>query len=228
MKKIFVNLKMYLNTKEEIINYINNLKEEKEKFVVFPEAIHLEKFISNGYITGIQNISKNICGPATGEISAKAAKSAGTKYALIAHSEIRKNFNEKDEDIYQKIKLALENNLTPVLCIGENYEEYMQNKTKEIIKNQIEKALKNIKEEIIISYEPVWAIGTGKTPTNEEIEKAASYIKNLTSENVKVLYGGSVSDKNIHTLNKIKNIDGFLIGAAGANPNSLKKIIEVA
>ena len=226
MKKlIFVNLKMYLNTIKDIQNYIDNLKKEKDKFVIFPQTIYINEFIKNNFHTGTQNISAYEKGAHTGEISALSVKDIGAEYVLIGHSELREYENNKT--INQKIKSALDNNLKVVLCIGENLESYNQNKTKEIIKNQIEKALEKINQEIIISYEPVWAIGTGLTPKEEEIKDIIDYIKNLFNYQIKVLYGGSVSEKNINKLKQIKNIDGFLIGSAAINPNNLKKIIEV-
>ena len=226
MKKlIFVNLKMYLNTIKDIQNYIDNLKKEKDKIVIFPQTIYINEFIKNNFHTGTQNISAYEKGAHTGEISALSVKNIGAEYVLIGHSELREYENNKT--INQKIKSALDNNLKVVLCIGENLESYNQNKTKEIIKNQIEKALEKINQEIIISYEPVWAIGTGLTPKEEEIKDIIDYIKNLFNYQIKVLYGGSVSEKNINKLKQIKNIDGFLIGSAAVNPNNLKKIIEV-
>ena len=150
----------------------------------------------------------------------------GCKYVLVGHSEIRNN--ETDEMINIKIKIILKNNLIPILCIGESLEAYNQKQTKEILKKQIQNALKDTNEKVIISYEPVWAIGTGKTPTNEEIIDIINYIKSLFNYDITVLYGGSVSLENIETLNKINNVNGFLIGKAATNPSSLKKIIEVA
>lgn len=227
MKKlILINLKMYLNSQSEVDNYLENIKNEKNHIIIFPQVHYLEKFIKNGFVTGSQNISVYPSGPHTGEISAASIKDLGASYTLIGHSEIRQNKNE-DDQINQKIKIALNNNLKVVLCIGEDIESYNQNKTKEIIKSQILKALKDVNEEIIISYEPVWAIGTGNTPTNDEIKDIVNYIKSLFPYNIKVLYGGSVSETNIATLNQIQNLDGFLIGKAGAIPNALKKIIEV-
>ena len=227
MKKlILINLKMYLNSQSEVDNYLENIKNEKNHIIIFPQVHYLEKFIKNGFVTGSQNISVYPSGPHTGEISAASIKDLGASYTLIGHSEIRQNKNE-DDQINQKIKIALNNNLKVVLSIGEDIESYNQNKNKEIIKNQILKALKDVNEEIIISYEPVWAIGTGNTPTNDEIKDIVNYIKSLFSYNIKVLYGGSVSETNIATLNQIQNLDGFLIGKAGATPNALKKIIEV-
>lgn len=228
MKKlILANLKMYFNITKDIQDYLNNLNDEKENFIAFPPIIYLEKFLNNGFTCGIQDISIHKEGAHTGEVSALSATDLGAKYVLLGHSEIRQK-GESDELINKKIKTALNHNLKAILCVGENLEAYNQSQTKEIIKNQISKALKNIDEEIMISYEPVWAIGTGKTPTNNEIEDVVSYIKSLFNYKIKVLYGGSVSEKNIETLNQINNLDGFLIGYAATIPSSLRKIIEVA
>lgn len=228
MKKlILANLKMYFNITKDIQDYLNNLNDEKENFIAFPPIIYLEKFLNNGFTCGIQDISVHKEGAHTGEVSALSATDLGAKYVLLGHSEIRQK-GESDELINKKIKTALNHNLKAILCVGENLDAYNQSQTKEIIKNQISKALKNIDEEIMISYEPVWAIGTGKTPTNNEIEDVVSYIKSLFNYKIKVLYGGSVSEKNIETLNQINNLDGFLIGYAATIPSSLRKIIEVA
>ncbi len=228
MKKlVLANLKMYFNITKDIQDYLNNLNDEKENFIAFPPIIYLEKFLNNGFTCGIQDISVHKEGAHTGEVSALSATDLGAKYVLLGHSEIRQK-GESDELINKKIKTALNHNLKAILCVGENLEAYNQSQTKEIIKNQISKALKNIDEEIMISYEPVWAIGTGKTPTNNEIEDVVSYIKSLFNYKIKVLYGGSVSEKNIETLNQINNLDGFLIGYAATIPSSLRKIIEVA
>ena len=222
MKKVLVNLKMYQTSKEEVEKYINDLK--GENVILFPSFIYLEKYIENGFICGAQNISINYVGAYTSEISVKSLKDLNVKYVLIGHSEVRKNFNEKEEDINLKIKKALEYGLTPVLCVGETLEEYNNQKTKEVIKEKLIKDLDNIKGKVIISYEPIWAIGTGKIPKKEEIENIVKYIKTLTHQ--KVLYGGSVSLDNIENLNQT-DVDGFLIGKAGLDVSCLKKIIEV-
>lgn len=226
-KLILANLKTYQYTKENAEDYINKLKEVKEKFIVFPSIIYLEKFIQNNFICGVQNIAINNPGSYTGEVSIQSVENMQAKYVLLGHSEVRKNMSENDELINQKIRKVLDNNLKVVLCIGETLEEYKQKQTKNILKNQIHKALKNINEEIIISYEPVWAIGSGKTPTNDEIKDTIKYIKSLFNYDVLVLYGGSVREENINILNEIPNVDGFLIGKAATNPSSLIKIIEV-
>ena len=215
-KMIFVNLKMYLNKKEDIQNYIKALKEKN--IIFFPSSIHIGTFIESGFTCGIQNISSHSSGAYTGEISALSAKEMGCHYVLIGHSEVRKNISDETE---KKIKIALENNLIPVLCVGEEKNEN--------IKNHLDKqlnVLKNIKGNVIIAYEPVWAIGTGITPTAEEIEKIIDYIKNKYPK-FKILYGGGVDESNIEKLNKIKNISGFLLGISGVKISSLLKIEEV-
>lgn len=229
MKKlILANLKMYFNTKEEIENYLKEVNIHKNNFIVFPSVIYLDKFLKQNFICGVQNISASQSGSYTGENSALSVKNLGASYAIIGHSEVRKNFKETDEIINQKIKQALQNKLIPILCVGESLDAYHQNQTKQIVNMQISKALKDIDKEIIVSYEPVWAIGTGITPSNEEIDDIINYIKSLFKYKVKVLYGGSVSDKNIQNLNDINSVDGFLIGKSATEPSSLKKIIEVA
>lgn len=222
-KMIFVNQKMYLNSISEIEKFQNEVADFKDKFAVFPSSIYIKDYINNGFITGSQNISAEEEGAYTGDISGKALKDLGAKYVMIGHHEMRKRYKEEKNLIQNKIDRALQNNLKVVLCIGETIEEKVSGKTKEIIRRELENL--NINENVIVSYEPVWAIGTNITPTNEEIEDTANYIKNI--KNVKVLYGGSVSKDNIEILNKITNLDGFLLGSSALKSSSLKKIIEV-
>lgn len=222
-KIIFVNQKMYFNSLDEIKTFQLETKHFKDKFVVFPSSIYLENFINKGFITGIQNISSENNGPHTGEISAKSIKEIGAKYVIIGHHEIRKQYKEENNLIQKKLEKAIENNLKVILCVGETIEEKVNDKTYNIIKQELE----NLKftNDVIISYEPVWAIGSHITPTNDEIEKIVDYIKSLT--NLDVIYGGSVSEDNIETLNKIPNLSGFLLGSGALKSSSLNKIIEV-
>lgn len=224
---ILVNLKTYIDSQNEIDIYLKKVEKIKEKIIFFPSAIYLEKFVNHKFQCGIQNISNHEKGAYTGEISASSVKDMGVSYVLLGHSEIRGNLKETNEIINQKIKISLENNLKPVLCIGENIIEKNNHQTKEVLKRQIYESLKDIEKEVIISYEPVWAIGTGLIPQNKDLEEIINYIKSLFTYDIKVLYGGSVSEKNINTLSQIKNLDGFLIGSAAINPENLIKIEEV-
>ncbi len=229
MKKIFANMKMNL-TLDEIKEYINNTREFKNEFVVIPTSIYIPYFIDNGYITGIQDVSKYDNGAYTSNVSAKQIKSMGITYTLIGHSERRHIFNETLEDVNEKVKKSLENDLKVVLCIGEKLEQ--KDNYKNILEEQIKTALEGVEsiDNIIIAYEPVWSIGTGLVPTNEEIEEITNYIKSVVNDkynkDIDVLYGGSVNEKNIDTLNKIENVSGFLVGGASLNKDKLYKIIE--
>lgn len=231
MIKIFANMKMNLSY-DEIKNYIENTKEFKDKFVVLPSNIYIPYFKENNYNIGIQNISKYENGAYTGDISIKQVKSLGIDYVLIGHSERRHIFNETNEDINIKMIKTKNENLKIILCIGETKEQKDIGLTKQVLKEQIESAFKNINDinNIIIAYEPVWSIGTGNVPSNDDIFDTTNYIKqvisNIYNKDINVLYGGSVNEKNISELNKINNLSGFLVGGASLDSSKLYKMIE--
>ena len=236
-KKIVVgNMKMNL-TASEINKYIKVLdkKELNNQVIICPSSLYLPYFLGKSYGVGIQNIAAYEMGAYTGEISASQAKSMGLDCAIIGHSERRGYFKETDEVVHQKIELSLQANLKVILCIGEKEEERDSLKTYKVLKKQIVNALKGFDEKelkkIVIAYEPIWAIGTSKTPSNEEIRDTVSFIKDIVKTtfnvNMSVLYGGSVSEKNIASLNKIENINGYLVGGASTKADKFIKIIEV-
>ena len=231
MIKIFANMKMNLSY-NEIKDYINQTKEFKDNFVVIPSSIYIPYFKENNYHIGIQNISKYDNGAYTGDISTTQVKSLDIDYVLIGHSERRLVFNETLEDINTKMIKSKEQDLKIILCIGETKKQKIEGLTKQVLKEQIESAFKNINSisNIIIAYEPVWSIGTGIIPTNDDIFDITNYIKqiinNIYNKDIDVLYGGSVNEKNIKDLNLISNLSGYLIGGASLNPNKLYKIIE--
>lgn len=220
-KIIALNHKMNMSY-DETKEYINELKKIDLNPIVFPTAIYAKEFIDNKFKTGIQNIYSKNNGPYTGEISPSQAKSLGINYALIGHSERRELFKETNEEINKKIKSALENDLKVILCVGEKKEEDY----KVILKNQIESALNGIDKEIIIAYEPVWAVGTNETPCKEDIKKIIKYIKSLTNYDIMVLYGGSVDSTIIDNLKEVEEVSGFLIGGNSTNISELIKIKE--
>jgi triosephosphate isomerase len=159
-------------------------------------------------------------------------KELGCKYVIIGHSENRVN-GDDNALINKKIKVSLDNKLKILFCIGENFKEKKNKKTKIVIKSQINSGLKNIKniKNIIFAYEPVWSIGTGIIPKGHELKNNILFIKQLLkkrfkSKNPKVLYGGSVNAKNIKELRTINQIDGFLIGGASQNSNKFIDIIK--
>ena len=174
---------------------------------------------------GAQNMHFAETGAYTGEVSGKMLKSIGVEYVIIGHSERRQYYNETDESVNKKIKAAFENELKPIVCVGESLEQREAGIWNEIITNQTAKALEGLSEEqvlnTIIAYEPIWAIGTGIIPTKSEIEEVFQLIKKYFPKN-KVLYGGSANEKNIDILNQCKIIDGYLLGGISLKPDKLK------
>ncbi|MEI3529562.1 MAG: triose-phosphate isomerase [Bacilli bacterium] len=232
------NLKMNM-VADEISSYLKVINKNiySEQVVICPSSIYIPYFLKQRYRVGIQNIAAENKGAYTGEVSATQAYSLGVQYALVGHSERRALFNENDLTVNQKVKIAIKNNLYPIICVGETNEDKVMLRTEKILKKQITYALRDLNNDelnnVIIAYEPVWSIGTNKIPSNKDIKSTISYIKllveNLYGYNgIKVLYGGSVSQKNIKQLVKIDNLDGFLVGGASLNPDEFLNIIEVA
>lgn len=225
MKIIAANFKMNL-TKTEIDNYLNTIKGKIDKNVIFfPSDIYLNDFSS--YLTGSQNISFIEKGAVTGDISIIQLLDMNIKYTLIGHSERRLYFNDNNY-INSKIRLALLNKITPILCIGENLEEYQKKVTLKKLTKQIDEAfLTNnsiLNDSLIVAYEPIWSIGTGNILDNKTIVEVIDFIKkyilNNYKLNLKVIYGGSVNLNNIGNLEKISNLDGYLIGNASLDAKS--------
>ena len=231
-KLIVGNIKMNMRF-GELSNYLNQFKMIKNKNVVLcPSYIYIPYFLNYDFSVGSQNVCRDLDGNYTGEVSARQLASIGVKYTIIGHSERRIKLNETDSDINKKIKSAIDYKLKVILCIGETDEEKRLLKKDRVLKRQIRDALFNIKDlsNIIIAYEPIWSIGTNNIPTNDELEKTITYIKELVYDiykiNIKVIYGGSINEKNILKFKTIKNLDGFLIGSASINPNQFIEIIN--
>ena len=187
---------------------------------------------------GAQNMHFEDKGAYTGEISGEMLEAIRVEYVIIGHSERRQYFNETDESVNKKIKSALNHNLKPIVCVGETLEQKEMGKAEEIITSQVKKALDGLEpkslEKVIIAYEPIWAIGTGKTATKEdannsikairkEIEK--NYGENV-AENIIILYGGSVNKDNAKELFNMSDIDGGLVGGASLKLDDFEKIIN--
>ena len=187
---------------------------------------------------GAQNMHWDEKGAYTGEISGKMLKSIGVEYVIIGHSERRQYFAETDETVNKKIKAAFENGLKPIVCVGETLEQRENDETVKIITDQIQKALDGLtKEQVektIIAYEPIWAIGTGKTATKEEANEAIKEIRNKIKEiygeevanKVIIQYGGSVKSSNAKEIFEMSDIDGGLIGGASLKPEEFEKIVN--
>ncbi len=230
-KLIVGNIKMNMRF-GEISNYLNQFKNVNNKnLVICPSYIYIPYFLNYNFSVGSQNVCSFDVGY-TGEISARQLSSIGVKYVMVGHSERRIKLNESDIDINNKIRASLHAKMKVILCIGETLEEFKLLKKDSVIKRQIRDSLFNVSDlsNVIIAYEPVWAIGTNKVPSIEDITSTVIYIKQLVKQmykqDIKVIYGGSINEKNIVNLNKIDILDGFLIGGASINPNQFLEIIE--
>lgn len=217
--------------KEDFLIYQQELSSIKtlHEMILCPSSLYLFAYNLDSINLGCQNVSSYDIGAHTGEIAAKQLSSLNVKYCLVGHSERRQELKETDIMINQKIKRLLENNIIPILCIGETASERAANKTIEVIESQLQQATKNLTKEeqrkIIFAYEPIWAIGTGNIPTNQEIKVVFSKINTLYPNN-KVLYGGSANDTNIDTLKEVKEIDGYLLGGLSLQTKKLQSFLE--
>jgi triosephosphate isomerase len=235
-----------LSESQELVSKIlNGLgKDTNCEVIVCPSFTSLSEvysLIKNTSVKlGAQNMYYESEGAFTGEISASMLKSTGCDYVILGHSERRTIFNEPDEMINKKIKKALSEKLKPIFCVGELLAQREAGETMEVVRNQIQKGLGDISSEqmknIIIAYEPVWAIGTGKTATPQQAQEVHAFIRELVaevysssvSENLIIQYGGSVKPDNSGELLSQKDIDGALVGGACLKADSFLGIIASA
>ena len=216
---------------------ISKKKQIKNNFIICPPSSLIFR-LSNKFRQinfGAQDCSAvNEFGAYTGDINSKMLKDINCKYTLIGHSERRELYKEDESLISLKILSALKSNIKPILCVGENLNQKRRGDTKKILKYQLNKVLLKKKEfkKVIIAYEPVWAIGTGKTPSVEDISNTILYIKNVLAKkssiykNVLVLYGGSVNTNNSKLFLDNINIDGLLVGGASLIFNSFFSMLK--
>ena len=233
------NWKMYgstssLNSLNRLINLSKLKKYNKAKIIYFPPFTLIKDFIKKFNKTKISVGGQNChevedYGSFTGSVSPKMLKDLGCKFVILGHSENRTS-GESDYDINKKIHSAINKNLKIIFCIGETLKEKRKKLTYSVLKKQINLGLKGVKncQNILVAYEPVWSIGTGVIPKDKELEINVNKISKLISKRTKfklpILYGGSVSDKNISSLKNIIGISGFLVGSAS---QSSKKFIDI-
>ena len=246
-KKIVAgNWKMNM-TIDESNDLINELKEVSENNIEikiapsFTNLYHAISLLKNSAIEVVaQNVHSEKRGAYTGEISTEMLKSIGVNTVIIGHSERRKYFNETDAILSKKVKAALENSLNIIFCIGEELSERESGNHFEIIKNQLTNALIDLNnseiKNIVIAYEPVWAIGTGITANNQQIQEMHEFIRELINkkfgneiaDNIRILYGGSVKPNNAKEIFSLNDVDGGLIGGASLNFSDFHRIINAA
>lgn len=218
---------------QSLIKHLTDAKlDEKAEVVVAPPALYLlpaKELVANSKLAlSAQNAYFKPSGAFTGEISAAQLKDAGIPWVILGHSERRHIFGETDEVVAEKTKAALENGLKVILCIGETLEQREKNESINVVIHQLETATKDVSDwsNIVIAYEPVWAIGTGKVATEQQAQEVHAAIREWlnkkfgeqVSSSVRVIYGGSVAAKNSRQLAEQKDIDGFLVGGASLKP----------
>jgi len=240
------NWKMY-KTQSEAAGLVSALQTEVEGYdkvdVVlcppFTSLSRVNELLRHSTIQlGAQDVYWEEEGAYTGQISAAMLLDCGCRYVIIGHSERRQYFNETDETVNRKLRKALETSLVPILCIGEMLEEREAGRVAEVVLGQLKRGLRGLTEEdispIIIAYEPVWAIGTGKTATPEIAEEVHSMIRRWWEESfskelasaLRILYGGSVKPENISELMAQPDLDGALVGGASLSAQSFAKIVK--
>ncbi len=225
--KMNKNLDEAIELANDIKNGERNNQVEAVLCVPFINLTEVNKIIDGTNIKlGAQNIHWEDSGAYTGEISPSMLKSVGVEYVIIGHSERRQYFHETDEIVNKKIKAALNHKLKPILCVGETLEQREKGMEKDVVEKQIKGALEGIDEEkaldLVIAYEPIWAIGTGKTASSGDANDMLGFIRkvlgDIYSEDLKdhtrILYGGSVKPNNVKELMEEKEIDGALVGGA--------------
>ena len=223
---------------ENIVPVIKNTKNEVILCVPYTDLFYSLLTAQDTNIKiGAQNMHWEESGAYTGEVSAKMLKSINVEYVIIGHSERRQYFAETDETVNLKIKTAIKNELKPIVCVGETLEQRESGKAEEIITTQTKLALEGIDKndisKIILAYEPIWAIGTGKTATSEDANNSIKAIRKKVSElcgekianEIIILYGGSVKTENAKELFSTSDIDGGLVGGASLKVEDFSKII---
>ena len=234
-------------TINEAIELVNSLKRElvdvqEADIIVCPVYMALSEVSDllrdSNIFLGAQNVYWEEAGAFTGEVSPSMLKDAGCSYVVIGHSERRKYFNESDEMVNKKIKAVQSAGLIPIFCVGETLEEREEDKTINVVETQLKGGLKGVESEallkLIIAYEPVWAIGTGKTATPEQAQEVHKFIRDWlkdcysseAAQNLRILYGGSVKPSNASELMRQSDIDGALVGGASLDSSSFAEIVK--
>lgn len=232
-------------TIKEAMDFVNDVKDKVQNDKV--EAVICAPFTllkdlkeatkGTNIKIGAQNMHYADNGAFTGEIAPNMLKELDIDYVVIGHSERREYFNETDETVNKKVLKALEVGIDPILCCGETLEEREASKTKEVCKVQVEKALENVSkddlEKVVIAYEPVWAIGTGKTATSEDANDVIKYIREVVANlygdlanKVRIQYGGSVKPQNVAEIMAQSDIDGALVGGASLESSDYTKLVN--
>lgn len=225
MKFIIGNWKMNgtMAEKESLLKSLKSVKTKNKIIICLPfTLLHGENY---GIAIGAQDISNHENGTYTGDISGQMLKKSGVKYVLVGHSERRKYHNESNAIIQEKATMAIKNGIIPIICVGETETEKKSGKTMSVIKKMIAECTPT-RGKYIIAYEPQWAIGTGNTPTLNEITYIFSKIYEIVPKGTPIIYGGSVNATNAHDISKLPHVDGLLVGGASLKSKTFLPIIK--
>ena len=238
--KMFKTISEAVETSEQLVKLLSGTI-EKDVMIAppFTALYSVSGIIRESCISlGAQNLFWEKEGAYTGEISPAMLGSAGCKYVIIGHSERRQYFGDNDDTVNKKVRAALASGLIPILCVGESEKERESNYTFSVLDKQLKKGLEGFSlddlETIVIAYEPVWAIGTGKTATKEQAQEVHLFLRSLIekefgdslSGSIRILYGGSVKPGNISELMAMPDVDGALVGGASLNPDTFSKLVN--
>lgn len=232
MNKTILEAKEFVNAFAPSVSDINDID-----IVIAPSFTALfsvaELIKGSNIKLSAQNVFYEEKGAYTGEISALMLKDVGCDYVIIGHSERRHYFGEDNEILNKKVKAALRNGLEVIFCIGETLKEREEGKTFDVLERQVKEGLRDIDlSRIVIAYEPVWAIGTGRTASPEQAQEAHAYIRNklkdlyVAADTVRIIYGGSVTPDNIDDLMACHDVNGALVGGASLKPESFERIVR--
>ncbi len=222
---------------QDFINLMLNIEDVEVIFCPpFPALFNIDVVLKDTTLKlGAQNCHWEKEGAYTGEVSVSMLGSCGADYVILGHSERRHIFKETNDWINKKLKAVLDGGLKPILCIGETLDQRKSNETKDVLYHQLKEGLKGVEklDNVVIAYEPVWAIGTGETASNEQVGEAHKWVRNILSNfysqdianDTPILYGGSVKPENAGELFEIEDVNGFLIGGASLKINPFKEII---
>ena len=231
MNKLPSEGRLFIN---EVTNLVLDIKSVSVIFAP-PFTGLFEVQVKSPFHIAAQNCHWEDSGALTGEISVSMVKDCGVEYVIVGHSERRHIFGETNEWVNKKTKALLVNGVSPILCVGETIAQRESGETESVLKDQLEKGLDSISDvrNCIIAYEPVWAIGTGLTATNEQVEIAHQFIREVignkygNGDGTHILYGGSVNSGNAESLIQTEGVDGFLIGGASLDAGSFASIIKI-
>ncbi len=248
MRQVIIAGNWKMNASKEVTNILvmdilSGMVDVKSKVIVcvpFPYMAQVEALVGCSQLNlGAQNLNINKSGAFTGEVSVDMIKDFGAQYVIVGHSERRSLYFENNEIVAQKVQVALNNNLTPLLCIGELLEERDSGKTQEVVSEQIQAVIDlvgiNSFKDIIVAYEPVWAIGTGITATPQQAQDIHAFIRSMLAKHddnisqiTPILYGGSMNPRNAAELINCKDIDGGLIGGASLKAQDFLQICKAS